>query len=206
MQALKKVLPVFVLSAAFVGGLLMFDTVMNRDHIDRDPAAVKGKIFDVRSSNPDQLRQEILNRLRIQPVLEANNFVSKSLLFSGLAAQICKTHEKIELEFVADGVSVGGDQTKMIVSTQCSAGQNPLEVGAIKFPIQEILNEKPRSAEFKFSGYSGTFQFVNVSDVWPSVWILSSVRFKSSADEGKTVGLDLIKAEGSSAAPVVLEF
>ena len=184
----------------------MFAAVMNKDLVVRDPAAVQNKIFDFRSSNPDQVRQEISNRIKIQPVLEANNFVSKSLLFSGLTAQICKTHEKIELEFVADGVSVGGDQTKMIVTTQCSSGQNPLEVGAIKFPIQEIMNEKPRSAEFKFSGYSGSYQFINVSDVWPSVWVLSSVRFKSSTDEGKNIGLDLIKAEGSSAATVVLEF
>ena len=144
----KKFSSIVVLVVAFITGLFTFIAVLNKDLIARDPAAVHGKIFDLRSSNPDQLRQEVSNRLKIQTAIETNNFISKAMLFSGLTAQICRSHDKIELEFLADGVSVGGEPTKLIVKTPCQSGQNPLEVGSIRFPIQEILLEKPRSAEF----------------------------------------------------------
>lgn len=202
----KKFSSIVVLFVAFITGLFTFIAVLNKDLIARDPAAVNGRIFDLRSSNPDQLKQEVSNRMKIQTIVESNNFVSKAMLFSGLTAQICKSHEKIELEFLADGVSVAGEPTKLIVKTPCQSGQNPLEVGSIKFPIQEILSEKPRSAEFQFSGYPGSYQFINVAESWPRTWVLGAVRFISATAATQSISIEMISAENTSAVPHVLEF
>lgn len=202
----KKFSSIVVLVVAFITGLFTFIAVLNKDLIARDPAAVHGKIFDLRSSNPDQLRQEVSNRLKIQTAIETNNFISKAMLFSGLTAQICRSHDKIELEFLADGVSVGGEPTKLIVKTPCQSGQNPLEVGSIRFPIQEILLEKPRSAEFKFSGYPGTFQFLNVAETWPRTWVLGAVRFVSAAATTQSISIEMLTAGNTNTVPHILEF
>ena len=112
-------------------------------------------------------------------------------------------------------MSVDGEATKMKVSAPCQAGQDPAEIAAIILPIQEILKQKPRDAEFSFNGFLGRYQFSSVTDSWPQVWVLRSVRFTNPTTSAPSEpGLDIAspriiqftKTATAESQPIVLEF
>ena len=215
-MATKQKISVFVvLFIAFIFGFSVF-IAANKDYfIDRDPAAIPGKLMHFNNLNPDQLRAELETKIKIKPVFTADNLPSKSIVFTGLSSQICKSYSEIHMEFSGEGMSVDGESTKMRVVAPCEAGQDPAEIASIILPIQEILKQKPKDAEFTFNGFSGTYKFTSVADSWPQVWVLRSVYFTNpTLGSASAPGLSpasprevvFSKAASASAQPIVLEF
>lgn len=215
-MATKQKISVFVvLFIAFMFGFSVF-IAANKDYfIERDPAAIPGKLMHFNNLTSDQLRAELEGKIKIKPILTAENLPSKSIVFTGLSSQICKSFSEIQIEFSGEGMSVDGEATKMQVVAPCEAGQDPAEIASIILPIQEILKQKPKDAEFTFSGFSGTYKFTSVTDSWPQIWVLRSVHF-TNPTTGKSSGPELSaasprevlfsKTASAESQPIVLEF
>lgn len=215
-MATKQKISIFVvLFIAFIFGFSFF-LVANKEYfIGRDPAAIPGKLLHFNNLNPEQLRAELEAKIKIKPVFTSENLPSKSIVFDGLSSQICKSYTEIQIEFSGEGMSVDGEATKMVVTAPCQPGQDPAEIAAIILPIQEILKQKPRDAEFSFSGFLGRYQFTSVTDSWPQVWVLRSVEFTNPSvgtptEPGLTAASPRIvqfpKTASADSQPIVLEF
>jgi hypothetical protein len=187
-------------------GLSIFFHVSEDLAIQRDPASINGKVFQISALSHAQIQKQISQNIKIMPTLDGK----KSVRLDGFSAALCKSYPTVELKFVADGVAVAGAFPEMIVKAPCEAGQDPAEMASIIIPIERLLAEKPRNAEFHFDGFTSKFAFTNSSDVWPRTWVLNSVLFKSDIGQNKLVQLnrnengDLIKKSPSEM--IVLEF
>lgn len=216
-MAFKQKISIFVfIFITFSIGFSLF-LVANKDYfIERDPAAIPGKLLNFNNLNSEQLRAELETKIKIKPTLNAENRPSKSIVFAGLSSQICQSYSEIHIEFYGDGMSVAGEPTKMIIDAPCKPGQDPAEIAAIPLPVQEILKQRPRDAVFTFSGFLGTFTFNRVADQWPTVWVLKSVEFKNPVQAVDQAGpafaaasprlVNFEKKQSAEAQPIVLEF
>lgn len=189
-----------VLSALFFAvGFSIFFSISNNIAIQRDPAALNEKMNAISGLDHDQLKAEIEKKVRFTTI---NNGSEKTIVLQGFSSNLCKQFQNIELTFVAEGVSVAGEPTKMKISSPCEAAQDPAEMASIRIPVEKIMNEKPRDAEFSFTGYNSKFTFTQSADEWPHVWILSSFEFLSATGQSK-----LVKLLGPDhSKPIVLEF
>ena len=216
-MAIKQKISIFVFTfITFSIGLSVF-LAANKDYfIERDPAAIPGKLLNFNNLNSEQLRAELESKIKIKPTFTAENLPGKSIVFAGLSSQICQSYSEIHIEFHGDGVSVAGEPTKMTIEVPCKPGQDPAEIAAIALPIQEILRQKPRDAVFKFSNFPGSYSFSRVADQWPTVWILKTVEFKNPNSSLNSTGPALAAAsprlitfenkQSAEAQPIVLEF
>jgi hypothetical protein len=179
-----KVVGFFVL--CFALGLSIIFSVQDKMSVEREPASINGKVFQISSLSADQIRAQLTKKIHIQPTMNGK----KSVRLEGFSSALCKTYSTIELQFVADGVAVAGEFPHMNVKAPCEAGQDPAEMASIVLPVDRLLAEKPRNAEFHFDGFSPRIEFTNSSDSWPRTWILQTVIFKSETGKTKTVRLD----------------
>lgn len=167
-------------------GLSLFFSISEDMTIQRDPASINGKLFQISTLTSEQIKHQLTKNIKIMPTVDGH----KTVRLEGFSSALCKTYPNIELQFVADGVAVAGEFPHMTVKVPCEAGQDPAEMASIILPIERILSEKPRNAEFHFDGYKTKFEFTNSSDAWPHTWILKTVLFKSEMGQNKVVHLD----------------
>ncbi len=203
---MRKLLPqikvMFFFAISFAGGLALFFSISEDLQVQRDPAAINGKVFQISQLSSAQIKQQLHRKIKIQTVQSGE----KSLRLEGFSSAICKTYSNIELYFEAEGMAVAGKAPQMTVKANCEAGQDPAEMASIIIPAALILAEKPRNVEFRFDGVQSRFEFNNSSDEWPRVWVLKSVQFKSDINGNKLVRLSENPDEDSLKDLVVLEF
>jgi|GEM_PF-4723241 len=164
------------------------------DEQTRDPAAIEGKIFQITSLSSEQIKTQLQKKIEITPTIDGK----KTILFSGFSSALCKNYFAIEIEFTAEGVAVAGEPPVMKIVAPCTAAQNPAEIAAINLPIEKILNQKTRNAEYSFDGFNAVVTFSNSADEWPRQWILKRVEFKNAAGENKSANFSRAPASVSS--------
>ena len=189
-----------LLGLGFCFGLTAVITNYTATHTQRDPAAINGKIFQISNLSSSEIRAQLQNKIKVNPTVQGE----KSVALNGLSSGLCKTYSSIEMEFVAEGISVAGDPPIMKISYPCTAGQDPAEIAPMQLSVQRLLGEKPRNAEFKFDGYNATVTLQNSADEWPRQWVLKQVEFKG-AGASKQVSFDRAPASAGS-QPIVFEF
>ncbi len=194
---LKSVL-FFALTFAF--GFAFFYAYVSNQLTFRDPAAIRGKINQIHNLDPDELKFEISKSLRIQPI----STTEKHIRFSGFSSNICKQYEDIEIQFLAEGISVAGEPPTFSVKAPCLPGQDPVDLASIEIPIAELMKQKPGNLSIKFDQYKSTYSFKNAADSWPQTWVLKTVIFSSKNGNAKKVSFDSQWAAGEQ--PIVLEF
>lgn len=167
-------------------GLSIFFSISEDLMIQRDPAAINGKFFQISTLSPAQIKKQLEQNIKILPTVGG----TKTVRLDGFSAALCKTYQTVELQFVGDGVAVAGEFPQMTIKAPCEAGQDPADLASIILPVERINAEKPRNAEFHFDGYASRFEFKNASDSWPQTWILKSVTFKSDVGQSKVVHFD----------------
>lgn len=182
----SKLKAVFYFCLCFSLGLSAFFAISEDIAIQRDPASINGKLFQISTLSTAQIRNQIHQTIKIQPTVAGQ----KTVRLEGFSSALCKTYPTVELQFVADGVAVAGEFPHMNVTAPCEAGQDPAEMASIVLPVGRILAEKPRNAEFRFDGFKSRVEFTHSSDTWPRTWILKTVLFKSDLGKNKTVHLD----------------
>ncbi|MFZ3229853.1 MAG: hypothetical protein WA160_06590 [Pseudobdellovibrio sp.] len=182
----SKIKVIVFFGLCFSLGLSVFFSNSDDYSVQRDPASINGKLFQISSLSSDQIKKQLTNTLHIQPTLAGQ----KTVRLEGFSSALCKAYETIELQFVADGIAVAGEAPEMIIKTPCEAGQDPAEMASILIPVDRILSDKPRNAEFHFDGFKSKFEFAHSPDSWPRTWVLKTVSFKSSSGKNKIVHLD----------------
>lgn len=201
MSSQLKSIGFFILCFTF--GLSVFFSFQEGIVTQRDPASIGGKIFQISSLSSDQIKNQLIQKIKVFPTVDGK----KSIQFSGFSSGLCKTYSEIEMEFQAEGVATAGEVPTMKISSPCEIGQDPSEMASFLVPVSKILNEKPRNAEYKFEGFSTKISFNHAADEWPRQWVLKTVHFKNTAGEVKSANFDRKPAtERNSDRPVVLEF
>ncbi len=186
-------------------GLAFFFSISEDMSVQRDPAAIDGKVFQLTSLSSTQIKNQLINTIKIQSVVVGE----KSLRLTGFSSALCKTYAQIELQFIADGIAVAGETPQMIIKAPCEAGQDPAEMASITIPIEKILAEKPKNAEYHFDGFNSKFSFTNTSDEWPRTWVLKTIQFVSGSEKSKLVRMDQTATGDLNKFPeqlIVLEF
>ncbi len=192
-------------TVCFSLGLSLFFSISEDITIQRDPAAIDGKVFQLTSLSSAQIKNQLVNKIKIQ----ASVVGEKSLRLTGFSSALCKTYAHIELQFVADGMAVAGESPQMTIKAPCEAGQDPAEMASVIIPIEKILSEKPKNAEFHFDGFNSRFTFKNTAEDWPRTWVLKTVQFVSDTSKSKLVRMDQTESGDLNKSPdqmVVLEF
>lgn len=183
----------------FVAGIAIVHQFKDEIFIEREIASINSvKLNNIKFLNQESLAKELNTKIKIYTVLAEKE---KVIALEGFSSQLCKSFPKVELLFDAYGVSVSGEPTQFKISADCIPAQDPAEIASIKIPYGKLLNEKPRNAEFKFSGYQASFQFINSENEVIKTWILNKVVFKSNT-ESKIVQID----RSSNEQPIVMEF
>lgn len=183
----------------FVAGISIVYKYSDRIFVDREIASIQNsKLNNISFLDQESLKQELNKKIKIYTMLAEKE---KVIALEGFSSQLCKTFSKVELFFDAYGVSVSGEPTQFKITADCIPAQDPAEIASIKIPYGKLLNEKPRNAEFKFSGYQASFQFINSENEVIKTWILNKLVFKSNT-ESKIVQIDRSQNE----QPIVMEF
>lgn len=199
-----KSLALFVV--CFSVGLSIFFFATERINSAREPAAVSGKVFQISNLTSDEIKNQLLHKLSVTPTIDGE----KQIQLTGFSSAICRNYKKIELIFSGEGVAVNGDPSEMKIVAPCEAAQDPSMIKAIAIPVDKILLEKPRNAEFKFLGWGPSYAFSNSADLWPRTWVLKKLSFKNESGEDKVINFDVHftknKSADSGQRPIVLEF
>lgn len=186
-------------------GISAFFSILDRNAVSRDPAALSGKVYQITSLTSEQIRSQIQKKIKVTPTIDGQ----KAILFSGFSSALCKTYTSISVEFMAEGIAVAGEAPIMKITAPCTEGQDPAEIASINVAIKKILNEKPRDAEYSFDGFNGVVSFKNSSDEWPRQWVLKKVEFKNIQGENKSAEFNRAPASAGKVpaeSPIVLEF
>ena len=201
LNSFKKFKSVFFFALAFVLGFSIFYSryIDSNFFEQRDPAAIGNKINQIRNFDHDQLKEELAHKIQIQNV-DGEKFIR----FSSLSSNVCKQYPQVQVQFVADGMSVAGEAPTMTIEADCLPAQDPIEMASIEVPVAQILRQKPANATFKFDGTNGKFIFASSGDEWPHTWILRSVTFKNPNGGSKIIAFDKTISPGQ--VPTVLEF
>lgn len=207
--SLYKFKSIFLFVLTFTLGYSLFFSYFEESFTDRDPAALGHKIYQLKNLDPDQLKQELSQKVLIQQLPDGKKYIR----FASLSAQVCKQYSKIQIQFMADGVLVSGEAPTMTIDADCKPSQDPLEMASIEIPIDRFLKEKPKDAIYEFTDSSSVFTFKNFADEWPKTWLLQSIVFKNEKGNEKIVAFDQMVKQDSQAlgpsqqiSPKVLEF
>jgi uncharacterized Fe-S cluster-containing MiaB family protein len=184
-------------------GFILVYKVTDQIIIDREIASInQTKISNLNFFNEKNIQNELYKKIKIYTLTAEKE---KIVALDGFSSQLCKTFPKIDIYFEAYGVTVSGEATEFKVSADCVPAQDPAEIATIKIPYEKLLSERPRNAEFKFSGYTESFEFINTENEWNKTWLLSKIVFKSET-ESKVVKINSSNHDGPNNQPIVLEF
>jgi len=191
-----------LLGMGFCLGLAAVISNYTVTHTQRDPAALNEKLYQITTLSSSEIRAQLLHRIKVNPTVDGH----KSISLHGFSSSICKSYSHIEMQFVAEGVSVAGDPPVLTVLSPCQEAQDPSELAPVQIAVSRLMLEKPRNATFQFDGYTATFTLQNSADEWPVQWVLREVEFKNDTGTSKHVTFDRSPASVNEEPPVVLEF
>ncbi len=96
----------------------------------------------------------------------------------------CDLYNKVELNFVAEGVMEAGEFTKMKVLAPCHASKDLNTLEPVWIPQGEILKQSPSpflALDFPSDVH---VSFSNLTSQWPHEWVLQEVRLMQDQTPG----------------------
>lgn len=201
----KNMFGLVVSVAGFCFGFAVFKISASVLKTERDPAAINGKVYEISNLSADEIRTQIQKKFAV----DATDHGLKRVALNGFSSAICKTYSNIEVEFVAEGVSVAGEPTIMKISQPCEAStKDPSEIAAFVLPIDQLLKAKPGNSTYQFEGHKPVISLQNSADEWPHTWVLRKVEFKNATGtDSKQAQFGRSPASTEEAVkPIVLEF
>lgn len=149
----------------------------------RDPAAIK-KVYDFSHLEGSALdfaaKQRLIDgakvvRDNLDIGVELGHFVIRGN--DGEKVFACQKFSKVILSFEGDGVAVAGELPKMEVEGTCEISSDINSIAAVWIPVSRIIGEPVADGEFDFrEGHPARLKFANVSDQWPKIWMLKSLK------------------------------
>ena len=105
----------------------------------------------------------------------------------------CEVFTKIVLTFHAGDMAVNGDAPKMIVEGPCEPGEDPQTIAILPINKRAINDIPTKEVELLYEDSGITIRFENVSDNWPGVWILQSVKLAGFKEKSLLVSQEDIR-------------
>lgn len=179
----------------------------------RDPAAIR-KVYDFSALEGSALnyaaKQRILDGVKVvreeQDIgIELGHFVIKGS--DGEKTFACQKYSKVVLSFEGEGVAVSGELPKMEVEGGCEISSDINRIAAVWIPVSRILGEPVVDGEFDFrEGRPSKLKFANVTDQWPRLWQLKSVRLIDPSGENSEVAIPSSELRDILKKPFLIEF
>lgn len=199
-------------AVCFVGGYFAMYTTTDVYTINRDPAAVRNS-FDFShlqgNSLEDAVKQRLIAGFEVQRAEEGTGIGLGHFAFSNDSGKklACQEYDTVTLRFEADGIVVSGDSTVMEIEGRCEFSSDLAKINPLVVPFQKILGEHPGDGEFKFNTERPVVvRFTNLSDAWPTKWILKSVKLSNPSTSQKGLTVDSSEISKYLGHPVVLTF
>ena len=212
-MGMKKYFGIFgIFFLSFIAGYSAIQYQTNQSQIGRDPAAVRNN-FDFSHLRGEKLheavRQRLLAGLDLQKNSEGAGIGLGHFVFVNAGGEkklACQEFGKVSLSFEAEGMSVAGDKPQMEIEGRCEFSSDMTRINPLFIPVAKILGENPGDGEFHFKEGSGvTVRFANISDAWPRLWLLKSVKIvNEKASEAVVIESDEVARVLGH--PVVLNF
>lgn len=179
----------------------------------RSPAAIK-RSYDFSGYEGSALHLAMKNRLLSgAKVIYENNdvgvefghFVVKAL--DGNKEFACQRYGQIVLQFQGEGMSIAGEPSIMEVQGACEISSDVNSIAAIWIPVSRIRGEPVSDGEFDFrEGRPVKVTFSNVSDQWPNLWMLKSVKLVDPSGKNSEVTIDSQELKSIEPKPFLVEF
>jgi hypothetical protein len=170
----------------------------------RLPAAIRQtQVNDISGLKGEELRFSIGHKLvkdmrtveeKGRAGIELSHFLLTDTL--GKVDFLCNVYESVELVFEAEGVSVNGEAPRMRLISPCEASHDPKHMQVIWVPFERFIKEKPQNSHFEVD--QSTFEFKNMADIWPEIWILSEIKIEHQ-DEKRSLVIPKSEVETFSA-------
>jgi hypothetical protein len=158
------------------------------DQSRRDPASIR-RSYDFSELQGNALsyaaKQRLLDGAEIvrndQGVgVELGHFVIRGN--DGEKEFACHRYSTVVMTFEGEGSAVGGELPKLEVEGACEMSSDINRISALYIPVSRIIGEPVADGEFDFrEGREIKLRFANVSDQWPRIWQLQSVRLVDSS-------------------------
>lgn len=94
----------------------------------------------------------------------------------------CDIYGRVEMVFQAGDMAVNGEAPEMIVTGPCETTDSGDEILPLMFDYKLVRRLAVKDRELQSENNSLlSVRFRNVSDSWPKIWVLSSLRLEESA-------------------------
>jgi hypothetical protein len=179
----------------------------------RDPAAIK-KLYDFSNLQGTALnfaaKQRLLDGAKViheqkDVGVELGHFVIRGE--EGQKVFACQRYSQVVLSFEGEGVATGGELPKMEVEGKCEISSDINSIAAVWIPVSRILGETVADGEFDFrEGHAAKLKFANVSDQWPTLWLLKSVKLIDPSGENGEVSIPTSELKQILKKPFLVQF
>lgn len=117
----------------------------------------------------------------------------------------CDLYNRIQLDFVAEGVMEHGEITRMRVEAPCRATKNLNMMEPVWIPHQLILQNKTApTLALDFPESNLSVQFTNLTTDWPRQWVLQEVKLTESPE--RTLHIDYREMSRTAKSPIYLNW
>ena len=119
----------------------------------------------------------------------------------------CDHFSKVTLTLQGEGMAVGGEKPEMQVAGPCEISSDINSMAPLWIPTDRILQEPVGEGEFEFNDHQQLrVSFKNVSDTWPTLWKVKSIRLSTKDAADGDVLVDEQDLNQSGTKPVFVSF
>ncbi len=117
--------------------------------------------------------------------LELGNFVVKNS--EGKKVLACSAYDRVQVEFLADGIAEAGRVPKMTIESLCKEGTDLTRIHPIWIPVDQITAQTPGNLEMQVWEKDPVgIKLSEMGTQWPKTWNLVSVKlFKKDSKEAE---------------------
>ncbi|MEZ0392467.1 MAG: hypothetical protein ACAH59_09640 [Pseudobdellovibrionaceae bacterium] len=181
--------------------------------VAREPSAIK-KTYDFSHLEGSALNYAAKQRLldgaavihdRKDIGIELGHFVIRGS--DGQKVFACQRYSKIVMAFEGEGVATSGEPPHMEVEGTCEISDDINRIAAVWIPVSKIMGEPVGDSEFDFrENHPSKLKFANVSDQWPTLWQLKSLRLIDPTGENGEVAVPTSELKQILKKPFLVQF
>lgn len=179
----------------------------------RDPAAIQ-RNYDFSGLEGSALtvasKKRLLSGINIinndaEVGVELGHFVIKGE--DGSKVFACQKFDKVLLNFDGEGMASNGELPNMQVESNCEISTDINKISALWIPVNKILGEPVADGEFNYNEGKPIFiQFMNVTEAWPRLWRLKSIKLFDSKNQNQVLEVSADELKQQQQKPIVLHW
>lgn len=178
------------------------------DHNDRYPAAIPKNNFFAFLDKKDTvslLEKEVIESIQIKKIENRFQIDIRNFFVRSENSHICDIYDSYQLTFEAEGIATNGQRPTMVINSPFQISAKTNLPRPIYIPIKDIFELKPTNTDISFQvNPSVSFQFRNISEMWPEYWVLSEVLLHAKTNE--EILIDRKKIYENSKKPLAMDW